>query len=129
MTIINKLTKTLESQSHRKSNWMGEDWIAVPPNLEATVWASAPYCDLTIEDGILVDVTPLERPEPVLTPEEQIAPLKAQLTATDYKAMKFAEGWLTAEEYAPIKAERQVLRDEINRLEATQHEENPTVPL
>ena len=27
------------------------------------------------------------------------------------------EGILTAEEYAPIKAERQAIRDEINRLE------------
>lgn len=48
----------------------------------------------------------------------QIAELKAQLSATDYKAIKYAEGWLSEEEYAPIKAERQAIRDKINALEA-----------
>lgn len=50
--------------------------------------------------------------------EMRISDLKAQLSATDYKALKFAEGWITSEEYAPIKAERQTIRDEINRIEA-----------
>lgn len=44
--------------------------------------------------------------------------LKFKLQKTDYKAIKYAEGLLTEEEYAPIKAERQAMRDEINRLEA-----------
>ena len=48
----------------------------------------------------------------------RIAELKAQLAATDYKCLKYMEGWLTDTEYAPIKAERQTLRDEINALEA-----------
>lgn len=52
-----------------------------------------------------------------LTVEEQIAELKTQLAATDYKAIKYAEGWITEEEYAPIRAERQVIRDQINELE------------
>ena len=43
--------------------------------------------------------------------------LKAELASTDYKAIKYAEGWLTEEEYAPIKAARQAIRDEINALE------------
>lgn len=50
--------------------------------------------------------------------EMQIAELKAQLSATDYKALKFVEGWLSADEYAPIRAERQTIRDKINELEA-----------
>ena len=49
--------------------------------------------------------------------EMRISELKAQLAETDYKALKFAEGWLSAEEYAPIKAERQAIRNEINALE------------
>lgn len=49
--------------------------------------------------------------------ESEIAALKSQLDSTDYKAIKYAEGWLTEEEYAPIKAERQALRDRINELE------------
>lgn len=49
---------------------------------------------------------------------QRIEELKQQLFASDYKALKYAEGWISAEEYAPIKAERQALRDEINELEA-----------
>lgn len=47
----------------------------------------------------------------------KILNLKKQLQETDYKAIKYAEGWLTEEEYAEIKAERQRIREEINRLE------------
>ena len=47
----------------------------------------------------------------------QISELKAQLDATDYKALKFFEGWLSEDEYAPIRAERQAIRDKINELE------------
>lgn len=43
--------------------------------------------------------------------------LKQALQRTDYQAIKYAEGLLTEEEYAPIKAQRQAWRDEINRLE------------
>lgn len=60
----------------------------------------------------------------VPTPEEireqklaEIGDLKQQLASSDYKAIKFAEGWLTSEEYAPIKAMRQELRNRINELE------------
>ena len=52
-----------------------------------------------------------------LHPSLQIDILKHKLSATDYKAIKYSEGWLTEEEYAPIKAERQAIREEINRLE------------
>lgn len=47
----------------------------------------------------------------------RIAELKQLLAETDYKAIKYAEGQLTAEEYEPIKAQRQSWRDEINNLE------------
>ena len=47
----------------------------------------------------------------------KISALKRKLTATDYLAIKYAEGALTEEEYAPIKAQRQAWRDEINALE------------
>lgn len=47
----------------------------------------------------------------------QIMALKEELSASDYKAIKYAEGLITAEEYEPIKAERQALRDRINELE------------
>ena len=47
----------------------------------------------------------------------RIAELKALLTATDYKAIKYAEGIITETEYAEIKALRQSYREEINQLE------------
>ena len=49
----------------------------------------------------------------------KIQELKDKLAQTDYKAIKYAEGQLSEEEYAPIKAQRQEWRDEINRLENT----------
>lgn len=47
----------------------------------------------------------------------QIAILKAELAASDYKAIKHSEGLITEEDYAPIKAERQAIRDRINELQ------------
>lgn len=47
----------------------------------------------------------------------QIMALKESLSATDYKAIKFAEGLISAEDYEPIKAARQELRNRINELE------------
>lgn len=49
--------------------------------------------------------------------EMQIMLLKNRLKETDYKAIKYSEGWLTDEEYAETKTERQRIREEINRLE------------
>lgn len=48
----------------------------------------------------------------------QISALKRELANTDYQALKFFEGWLTEQEYAPIKAKRQELRNQINQLES-----------
>ena len=76
-----------------------------------------------IKDGKKVPLSEAERAayeSYVSSPEykaQQIAELKAQLAATDYKALKFMEGWLTEEEYAPIRTERQAVRDKINALE------------
>ena len=48
----------------------------------------------------------------------KINELKNKLFLTDYLALKFAEGELTAEEYAETKANRIQWRKEINELEA-----------
>lgn len=47
----------------------------------------------------------------------EIADLKQQLRDTDYQAIKYAEGFISEEEYAPIKAQRQAWRERINELE------------
>ena len=67
-------------------------------------------------EGVVIQV---ENTEEQISPELQIMDLKQQLEDSDYKALKYAEGWITEEEYAPIKAERQTLRDKINELEET----------
>ena len=51
------------------------------------------------------------------TVEDKINALKQELASTDYKALKYAEGWFTEEEYAPIKALREELREKIRLLE------------
>lgn len=49
--------------------------------------------------------------------KNRIAELKGLLSNSDYQAVKFAEGWISEEDYAPIKAQRQAWREEINELE------------
>lgn len=60
--------------------------------------------------------------EIVISQEQQrqnrIAELKNSLAQTDYQAIKYAEGQLSASEYAKMKKQRQAWRDEINELEA-----------
>lgn len=48
----------------------------------------------------------------------EIAELKVKLSATDYKAIKYAEGVLTEEEYKDTKVQRQLWRNRINELES-----------
>lgn len=56
--------------------------------------------------------------EITITAEQEIEILKQKLKDTDYKAIKYAEGQLSEEEYASTKAERQSWRERINELEA-----------
>ena len=81
-------------------------------------YVNGQYIELTPEEIAAME---REREAYEQSPEyklQQIEQLKAELSATDYKALKHFEGWLTAEEYEPIKLERQKLRDQINELEA-----------
>lgn len=47
----------------------------------------------------------------------QIAEFKRKLRESDYKAIKYAEGEISEEEYAPIREERRAWRNRINDLE------------
>ena len=71
----------------------------------------------------------VEKPEEYVPTEAEklqmeISQKKGELYKSDYKAIKYAEGWISEEEYAPVKAERQAIRDEINALEAKLDEIN-----
>ena len=72
-----------------------------------------------IINGVVVEVDDKEYMddyEP--TPKEFIIEdLKQKLVNTDYKAIKYAEGLISDEEYAETKQLRQEWRDEINKLE------------
>lgn len=50
-------------------------------------------------------------------PNIQIEILKKALADTDYKAIKFMEGEITEEEFAPVRKQRKEWRERINELE------------
>ncbi len=49
--------------------------------------------------------------------EGRIAYLKAELAETDYLCLKYTDGALSEEEYAPIRQKRAAYRAEINALQ------------
>lgn len=49
--------------------------------------------------------------------ESRIAFLKAELADTDYLCLKFTDGALSEDEYAPIRQKRAEYRSEINKLQ------------
>ena len=67
------------------------------------------YVEMTKEEIEAMNVEP--------SVELEIQELKDKLKNSDYQAIKYAEGWLSEEEYAPVKAKRQQWRDRINELE------------
>ena len=113
------------------STFQGEREIAIAAGyIEVTeeVYADLVETKKMWKNGIIVDdPTYPERKEQEEREEEErrrrqaiideINALKKNLADTDYKAIKYAEGWITEEEYAETKAQRQAWRDRINELE------------
>ena len=66
------------------------------------------------------ELCPMKTDEDLLKDQyrSEIQQLKKQLSDTDYKAIKYAEGQISEEDYASVRAERQGYRDRINELEA-----------
>ena len=54
-----------QSQSHRQECWL-EGYVEVPEHLASVVMDCGGWCDLTIRDGVLIEVAPMARPEPTL---------------------------------------------------------------
>lgn len=85
------------------------------------------YLDKSILDEygnynyIYINKKILDNPHPnaetIANLNQQINELKQQLAETDYQAIKYAEGELSAEEYAPMKSQRAGWRVEINQLQ------------
>ena len=84
---------------------------------------SIPEEDLEVSDingwTYRKDVCPMKTQEMIDRENaiQEIAQLKKQLSDTDYKAIKFAEGQLTEEEYAPTRSQRASWRARINKLQ------------
>ena len=60
--------------------------------------------------------TQLTREQKII--KSKISILKLKLIKTYYQAIKYAEGLLTAQEYEPVRLQRQAWCNEINRLES-----------
>ena len=86
----------IQSQSHRRACWL-DGYIEVPAHLHDAVWATYGWCDLQIEEGVLVGITPTERPpkpEPEPQPpsaEERLGLLEEALAQTDETAIALFE--------------------------------------
>ena len=94
-----------------KSGWdIENNYISIEDTQQSDIngWTyRKDLCPMKTEQDLLKDQCRLE-----------ILQLKKQLSDTDYKAIKYAEGQLTEEEYSPIRLQRQSYRDRINELEA-----------
>lgn len=53
----------------------------------------------------------------IVSVNKQIQELKQKLSDTDYKAIKYSEGWITEKDYAEVKQQRENWRSAINKLE------------
>ena len=84
-------------------------------------YATAKWCNennATIEDkGEYYEVVEVPAPTEAELNASKIEQLKAELSATDYKCLKYVDGALTEEEYAEVKKYRASLREQINQLE------------
>lgn len=88
--------------------------------VEETLWNDFWYA-FKLEDGQLVyDDTLRTNIEQQQQKLEEIRQLKQQLKDTDYKAIKYAEGWISAEDYMEILNQRKAWRDRINELESSE---------
>ena len=78
------------------------------------------------DNGVYRDMTEAEVAEfnrsAEVSVDAQINELKERLSQTDYQSIKYAEGLISEEDYATVKAERQGWRNEINRLQMTDEE-------
>lgn len=84
---------------------------------------SIPESDLEVSDingwTYRKDVCPMKTEQDLLKDQYrlEITQLKKQLSDTDYKAIKYAEGEISAEEYAPDKQQRAYWRRRINLIQ------------
>lgn len=86
------------------------------------------YSYYAVENGefVIKRRTPSEaetKADSIASINQQIRELQDKLSATDYQALKYSEGWIAEKDYTEIKANRQSWRDTINQLQAQLKEE------
>ena len=86
-------------------------WVIDVPGIKAAE-------EQDYDEDILIYIPYTEKELEVKNAEKRIDELKGLLSSTDYKAIKFAEGELSEEEYAETRSLRRSYRAEINQLEA-----------
>lgn len=107
-----KAVKAVEEQGHYEitetfpNGGQNADWVVDVPSVKAR-----PAWDEYEDIQVYIPYTEKE------IASFEIAELKANLSATDYQAIKYAEGLLSESDYAPIKEQRQAWRNRINELE------------
>ena len=71
-------------------------------------------------DGVVTERTDADKQAEIdaIAKRSRMAEIITELSATDYKAIKFAEGLYTEEQYAPTRQARMDLRAEYNLLES-----------
>jgi hypothetical protein len=117
----------LQNGAHRNQegsfNIIPDGWAVIPDSI--AIPASFPGVDIKVRDGVVVEmvenakyIADLQAHIKKAEREGRISELKQLLLETDYKAIKYAEGLISDEEYAVIRSERQAWREEINALEA-----------
>lgn len=80
MTIINKKTHAVQWSSAFMENWMGEDWVVVPPELEEAAQSCGGCCELTFDRaGNLTGLTPTEKPVPPVPKPSEAERLRADM--------------------------------------------------
>lgn len=78
---------------------------------------NASFCYYLKDNQLVYDSRIKEKIEKQEKIIKQINELKQQLIKSDYQAIKFAEGWISDDEYGETLNQRQQWRNEINELE------------
>lgn len=100
-------SRNIQSRDGAARVWE-DGYIEVPVHLEAAVWATYGWCDLQIEEGVLVGITPTKRPpepepEPEPSPLDRLGALEEALAQTDETAIALFE---SQAEQASINAQQ-----------------------
>ena len=106
----------------RKLNYLLNENNVISSYTEIPFDETLPYIE--IDDQVTINVGldkvingELISATDVILKQNRILELKELLAKTDYLCLKFTDGALSEEEYAPVRKQRQAYRDEINEIE------------